>query len=130
RSLNAIGQLDSWQDDFIGARRAYERVLRIRRAAATGPDHPQVAGALKNLATALLDLGEYDEARRDLEEALRIRRSRLGERHPLVASTQSNLAGGDQGQREAGTAITLHEQAIHTAEASGRDDPIVAAMLE
>src|SRR5207249_8763894 len=67
-----------------------EAVPLFRRTAAIyereeGPDHPDVAVALNNLSEALQEFGSLEEAREAEERALRIRESRLGPDHRLVA---------------------------------------------
>ncbi|HKE15134.1 MAG TPA: serine/threonine-protein kinase [Kofleriaceae bacterium] len=68
----------------------HERALAVREKR-LGPDHPEVASTLNNLALTVR--GEDPErARRLLRRALTIREKSLGPDHPEVASTVNNLA--------------------------------------
>ena len=49
-------------DERAEARRLYERTLAIKEKA-LGPDHPNVATSLSNLAVLLKTMGERAEAR-------------------------------------------------------------------
>ncbi len=60
--------------------------------AARGPDHPDVAIPLNNLAVILLGLGQPEQARPVEERALRINEAAYGPDHPEVAIRLINLA--------------------------------------
>jgi tetratricopeptide (TPR) repeat protein len=62
------------------ARPVVERALAIDEAA-YGPDHPNVANDLNNLALVLQDLGEPQQARPLAERALAISERTLGPDH-------------------------------------------------
>ena len=62
-----------------------ERALAIDEAA-YGPDHPDVATTLNNLAGILHDLGHPDQARPLPERALAIDEAAYGPDHPTVAT--------------------------------------------
>jgi tetratricopeptide (TPR) repeat protein len=64
-----------------GARPLFERALAIWERV-LGPDHPQTAQGLNNLALLLKDQGEVDAARALFERALAIRERVLGPDHP------------------------------------------------
>src|SRR5262249_38401414 len=76
---------------LAAARSLLERALRIDETA-HGPDHPNVAIPLSNLALVLQDLGQPADARPLLERALRIDETAYGPDHPTVAIPLSNLA--------------------------------------
>src|SRR5262249_29540651 len=72
-----------------------EADLLLKRALAIkekelGPDHPDVAIAMTDLATLYLDQGKYAEAEPMFERALAIREKALGTDHPDVASSLDN----------------------------------------
>ena len=80
------------------------RPLRRRRAAlqavagdpgekALGPDHPDVAESLNNLAVLYDDQGRYADAEPLYKRSLAIREKALGPDHPDVAQSLNNLAG-------------------------------------
>ena len=68
-----------------------ERALTLV-GAVHGPDHPDVATALSNLATVLSNLGDPATARPLLERALTITEAAHGPDHPDVATALGNLA--------------------------------------
>jgi hypothetical protein len=68
-----------------------ERALAITEAA-YGPDHPDVATRLNNLALILQDLGQLAEAWPLAERALAITEAAYGPDHPAVATLRTDLA--------------------------------------
>ena len=79
-----------------GARPLYERALAIREKA-LGPEHPDTATSLNNLASLLQAQGDLVGARSLFERALAIREKALGPEHPDTASSLNNLANLLQG---------------------------------
>jgi hypothetical protein len=67
-----------------------ERALAITEAA-YGPDHPDVAVRLNNLAQILQALGQLAAARPLAERALAIDEAAYGPDHPTVAILRANL---------------------------------------
>src|SRR5207248_418665 len=59
----------------------YQRALRIREQQ-LGPEHPDVAASLHNLAILYHQQGKYREAEPLYQRALRIREQQLGPEHP------------------------------------------------
>ena len=57
------------------------------------PDHPNVAIDVHNLGLVLLDLGDFKEARKCFERALKIDEQVYGPDHPNVAIRVNNLGG-------------------------------------
>ncbi len=55
-------------------------------------DSAQLAHSLSGLGRVLDALGEYEQAQRNHEEALQLRREALGPRHPSVSHSLNNLA--------------------------------------
>jgi tetratricopeptide (TPR) repeat protein len=106
-----------------------ERALAIDEAA-YGPDHPNVASRLNNLALTLQALGQPEAARPLQERALAIDEAAHRPDHPDVAIRLNNLAQilQDLGQLEA--ARPLQERALAIDEtAHGPDHPDVARDL-
>jgi len=68
------------------ARLLLERALAIREKA-LGPDHPDTAHSLNDLASLLRTQGELPHARPLLERALTIREKALVPEHPDTAIT-------------------------------------------
>jgi tetratricopeptide (TPR) repeat protein len=54
---------------------------------ALGPEHPDVANGLHNLAALYVTQGQYAEAEPLLQRALAIREKALGPEHPDVANS-------------------------------------------
>ncbi len=69
----------------------YERALAIREVS-LGPQHPDVAGSLNNLAILSYHQGDYASARTCMQRAVAIWEASLGPRHPQVAAAQESLA--------------------------------------
>ncbi len=57
-----------------------------------GPEHPDTATSLNNLACLLKDQGDLAAARPLYERALAIREKALGPEHPDTATSLNNLA--------------------------------------
>ena len=64
--------------------RSYKRSLAIREKT-LGPDHPDVASALNNLASLYHKQGRYAEAEPLYKRSLAINEKALGPDHPDVA---------------------------------------------
>jgi tetratricopeptide (TPR) repeat protein len=111
------------------ARPLAERALAITEAA-YGPDHPDVAIRLNNLALIWRDLGEPGTARPLADRALAITEAAYGPDHPDVATRLNNLALIWQDLGKPGTARPLTERALAIDEAAyGPDHPDVGAAL-
>ncbi|MGW7355739.1 FxSxx-COOH system tetratricopeptide repeat protein [Streptomyces sp. NPDC054802] len=59
---------------------------------ALGEEHPDALGIAQYLGHATADLGEYDEARRIIEDTLERRRRTLGQDHPDTLNSANDLA--------------------------------------
>ncbi len=57
-----------------------------------GPEHPDVARSLNNLAMVYTDQGKYEEAEPLYQRSLAIEEKALGPEHPQVATSLNNLA--------------------------------------
>ena len=68
-----------------------ERALVIREKA-LGPEHPQTAASLNNLALLYQDAGAYGKAEPLYQRALAITEKALGPEHPQTATSLNNLA--------------------------------------
>ncbi|GAB6036983.1 hypothetical protein JCM15519_15420 [Fundidesulfovibrio butyratiphilus] len=78
------------QGDFPGAEQFHRRALEIREKA-LGPDHPDVAISLNNLATLVYAQGDYQGAKPLLRRALQIWEKKLGPDHPHTRIVRQNL---------------------------------------
>ena len=112
-----------------------EAALLLERALAIcerifGPDHPDVAQSLSNLATVYRKQGRYAEAQPPHERALAIRERAFGPNHPNVAESVHELAVLYWNQGRYAEAEPLHERALAIHERTlGPDHPNVAMSL-
>jgi eukaryotic-like serine/threonine-protein kinase len=92
-----------------------EKALEIRERV-LGPEHPEVAANLHNIASVYRERGEYGIARELAERALAIQRNALGEDHPDIARALANLASvyGEMGDHAA--ALVIYENAAKIQE--------------
>ena len=96
---------------YAQARPLYERALAINEKT-LGPEHPDTALSLNNLALLLQDEGDLAGARARHERALAIREKTLGPEHPDTAESLNNLALLLQAQGELAAARPLFERAL------------------
>jgi tetratricopeptide (TPR) repeat protein len=95
-----------------------------------GPDHPQTAASLNNLAMLYSDQGAYARAEPLLRRALAIQEKGLGPAHPVTATGLNNLAVLLDNQGAADRAEPLHRRALAIREkALGPHHPDTAGSL-
>ncbi|KAB8140745.1 tetratricopeptide repeat protein [Chloroflexia bacterium SDU3-3] len=124
--LNAVGIYLHTIADYSVAQSFIESGLTIREAA-LGPDHPDTAQSLNNLAAPLQSQGRFDAAYPLHLRALAIREATLGPDHPLTAQSLNNLAELFQSQGRFDEAHPLHLRALAIREAAlGPDHPLTA----
>ncbi len=103
--------------------------LEIRRRS-LGPEHPDVAASLNDLALALQYRGDLAGAEPLYREALGIRRQALGEQHPDVATSLADLAWLLQSRGDLAGAESLYREALGIRrQALGEVHPDVAMSL-
>jgi tetratricopeptide (TPR) repeat protein len=96
-----------------------------------GPDHPDVATSLNNLAALYRAQGHYEEAAPLYQRALAIRERVLGPDHPDVATSLNNLAFLYQAQGRYAEAEPLYQRALAICEeVLGPAHPRVATVRE
>jgi tetratricopeptide (TPR) repeat protein len=78
-------------DTLAGARPLMERALMTYEKE-LGPEHPDTAQSLNNLALLLHDQGDLAGARPLFERALAIYEKALGPEHPNTVTVRNNLA--------------------------------------
>jgi len=122
--------------DYYHVRAAYSAAEPLLRRAlaiceqAIGPEHPDTALSLKNLAFLLQDQGDLAAARPLFERALAIREKALGPEHPDTAGSLNNLAFLLRKQGDLAAARPLHERALAIYEkALGPEHPDTALSL-
>jgi serine/threonine protein kinase/tetratricopeptide (TPR) repeat protein len=120
--LQALGQ---WE----GAAREHEEVLALRRRL-LGPDDPDVAESLNDLAVVRGQQGQYAVAEALLREALGIMQRAKGADHPDVAAAMNNIAFtlGEEGRFEAADSFYRASLALRTR-VLGPEHPDVAWTL-
>ena len=82
-SLNSIGNMYFFKNDFAGALTWYERVLAVREAS-LGADSSLVASALYNLGIDLISLHRNLEGREKVAKALALYETSLGKDSPRL----------------------------------------------
>lgn len=129
RILNQTGRYLTERGRYTEAEPLHERALAIGERA-VGPDHPDVAMSLNNLAVVRWQQGRYVEAEPLYERALTIRERAFTPDHPDVATSLNNLAGLYLYQGRYADAQPLFERALAIRErAFGPDHPDVASTL-
>jgi tetratricopeptide (TPR) repeat protein len=129
RLLTTTGRLLYAQGDYTVARRQFEQALTIHDRT-LGPDHPDTATSLTDLALCLNAQGEYAVSRPLFERALAIRERALGPDHPDTAQSLNNLAVCLDAQGEYAAARPLLERALAIAKRTlGPDHPNTAISL-
>ncbi|MGB6697833.1 MAG: tetratricopeptide repeat protein [Methylocella sp.] len=98
--------------------------------ASLGPEHPDTAQSLNNLALLLQNQGDLAGARPLHERALAIREKALGPDHPDTAASLNNLASLLRAQGDFAGARPLHERALPIDEkVLGPEHPDTATSL-
>ncbi len=129
RLLNGFGQFYDAKADFSAAEPLYHRALHIDEAS-FGPDHPNVAIHLNNLAHLLQATNRLAEAEEPIRRALRIDEASFGPDHPNVARDLNNLAQLLKATNRLTETEPLMRRALRIDEASfGPDHPNVAIDL-
>jgi len=117
------------QGEYQKATELLEQVVKlaIKRF---GPDHPDVATSLNNLAELYRSMGRYTEAEPLCKRSLAIREKQLGRDHPDVAQSLNNLAELYRATGRYAEAEPLCRRSLAIREKQlGRDHPDVAQSL-
>ena len=115
--------------DYAKAEPFLQRALKIDEKA-LGPDHPQTAQAINNLALLYQSTAEYAKAEPLYQRALKIREKALGPNHPQTAQALNNLAWLYQNMYDYANAEPLYQRALKIYEkALGREHRSVAPTL-
>jgi eukaryotic-like serine/threonine-protein kinase len=122
--LSYIAYLHHERADYARAIPLYREALQVLEQG-LGGDHPLVAGALGDLAIALKDTQQFEEAERSYLASLAIQRRTLGNKHRDVGDSLNNLAilYMDQGDFEKGLA-TAGEGAALLRESLGEENDL------
>jgi tetratricopeptide (TPR) repeat protein len=124
--LNLQGKASLEGGYYVDAQQPFERALVLREQA-LGPDHPNVATSLNNLAELYRAQGQYAKAKPLYRRSLAIREKALGPDHPDVAGSLNNLAELYRHQGQYAKAEPLYRRSLAIWEkALGPDHPNVA----
>jgi tetratricopeptide (TPR) repeat protein len=127
--MSQLGMLFHCKSLHAQAEPLLRRALAIDEAS-YGPDHPDVATILNNLAALLRDTGRLAEAEPLFRRALAIHEASLGPDHSTVASGLNNLAHLLQDTNRLAEAEPLTRRALTIGEVSfGPNHPTVAVVL-
>jgi len=129
RLCNQVG-LYLWDHaQYVEAETFYRRAISIGEKT-LGPEHPNLATALNNLASVYDDQGKYEEAELLLQRAITIGEKTLGPEHPGLAIRLNNLAELYRKQRKYEEAELLLQRAIAIGEKPlGLEHPNLAIAL-
>ena len=115
--------------DYAKAEPLFEQALQIRKQV-LGPEHPDTASSLNNLALLNVRIGDYAKAEPLLQQALQIFKKVLGPEHPETATALSNLAGLYYERGDYAKAEPLLQQALQIfRKVLGPEHPDTAASL-
>ena len=127
--LNAAGRIAHDLGRYPEAHTFYEKALAIREKS-LGPEHPDVALSLNNLALLYDTEGQYPKAEPLYQRALAIREKALGPEHPDAAASLNNLAQLYRAQGQYAKAEPRHQRALAIQEkALGPEHSDVATSL-
>jgi CHAT domain-containing protein/Tfp pilus assembly protein PilF len=117
------------QGQYAAAIPLAERSLAIWEKV-LGPEHPDVASSLNNLAELYRAQGNYSQAEPLYQRSLVIKEKVLGPEHPNVASSLNNLANLYQAQGNYSQAEPLYQRSLAIWEkVLGKEHPDVATSL-
>jgi tetratricopeptide (TPR) repeat protein len=129
RVLTYLGLLFKAKARYAEAEPLYRRALAISEAS-LGPNHPEVATDLNNLAVLLQETNRPGDAELLYQRALAIDEASRGPDHPNVARDLNNLAALLNATNRPAEAEPLMRRALRIDEASlGPDHPGVAIDL-
>jgi tetratricopeptide (TPR) repeat protein len=96
---------------------------------ALGPEHPDVATTLNDMANLLKSQGKYEEALPLYQRALAIYQKSLGPEHPWMATTLNNMAILHYSQGKYEEALPLYQRALAIYQKSlGPEHPSMATV--
>lgn len=111
--------------DFKAADDCIQRARKLQRLFEKGlpPDNLDVVTANGNLGKLYFDRGKYAEAEEEYQRALRIRKEKLGEKHPLVASSLNSLAALYSERDQLAEAEDRYQQALAIRQEADGNQP-------
>lgn len=128
--LDDQGELAQTQEQFSQAQKLYKRAFTIRKKRRPGPDSPEIAASLANLAGIHEELGDASQAGKLYDQARALYERTLVPDHPALALLLSNMARFYGDQKDYTRAEELFERAKAIREQKfGPDHPKVAGTL-
>jgi len=109
--LTTLGHIRRARGDPADAEAVHREVLELRRRI-WGAQHPEVANAIVNVASAVADQGRVDEAAALYREGLAMRRRLQGEDHSEYATDLSGFADFLRTNGAAEDAIPVYQEAL------------------
>ena len=129
RLLNKLGYYLDDRAQYAEAEPLYERAIAIGEKT-LGPEHPNLATYMNNLALLYKTQGKYVEAEPLYQRAIVIGEKTLGPEHPNLASGLNNLATVYDGQGKYAEAEPLYKRAIAIGEKTlGPEHPNLATYI-
>jgi CHAT domain-containing protein/Flp pilus assembly protein TadD len=107
QQVQTLFEQGKYQEAIPLAGKAVELAKRVY-----GPEHPNTATSLNDLATLYWAMGEYAKAEPLFQEALRIRQKVLGPEHPDMAANLNDLGVLYQAMGEYAKAEPLFQKAL------------------
>ena len=127
--LNRAGSYFHGRATYSQAAALFREALAISENT-LGPEHPDTAKSLNNLALLLKGQGDYAGARPLYERAVRVTEKALGPEHPATATSLNNLGSLLKDQGDFAGARPLYERALAIYEkALGPEHPDTAMTL-
>ncbi len=120
-TLNRLAMLLQAEGDYAAAEPLYQEALAMNRkllegeeeqAGFSGKTSQSLATTLNNLATLLVDEGDFDSAEELFGEALAMRRKLFGPEHTHVATTLDSLAKLHHARKEYDRAEQIYGKAL------------------
>jgi tetratricopeptide (TPR) repeat protein len=129
RLLNQIGTYLYYRAQYAEAEPLFKRAIAIGEKT-LGPEHPDLAIWLNNLALLYSNQGKYAEAEPLFKRAIAIGEKTLGPEHPDLAIWLNNLASLYSDQGKYAEAEPLYQRAIAIGEKTlGPEHPNLAIRL-
>lgn len=111
----AWGNIENESGNYEKAREHFKSALTIRERI-LGPDHPQVANTLQDLAMVARYQGHQEEALTYSKRALTILEKNLGPHHSLVSKALTTIGMIHESRGEFEEARNVHERALSITE--------------
>jgi serine/threonine-protein kinase len=125
--LLAIGAVRIQQGDFAAAKETLDAALAIYEELG---DPLDLAAVYTQRAQARGNLGEVAGALADMEHALELRRATLGDDHPAVAASLSNVALWEKNGARYDAALVHAREAVAIMERRAPDHPHLGSILQ